>query len=629
MSVASRPEDSRVCHRRHDRSRPDNPDARDGLNPLARLVRAMLHLDPLFDRSDDTLQRLKLRSQHDDAGPCIDRQPRVLFVRHDCAQFVDPGVALRRHDAELSQMRPQGVDDLGALAYQHIARAVLHQLTLLFGRFDPHKAHGRSPNRFADRLGVSRIVFVALDVGLHILRRHQAHLVAELRQLARPIMRRGTGFHADQARRQCLEKRDHSAAPELLPRNHLLLGVDPVNLKYVLGDIYTDRGNLHLDGSPHVIRLRRSLYGTSMPGAGAVHHIRLGRADHLPGARIRGRCSPVSGPISVGRIGAALGHKQTYLDWQKSNPQAFGSATQSQASVRHITLFASKIMVVCRISSTAIGPICWVQRSPRRAMRNILWAGITAVVLSLGLADPVAAAPFEDGLAAYRRGDYATAMRLWRSLADQGNADAQSRLGFMYQNGRGVPQDDAAAVSWYRKAADQGNANAQVNLGFFYDEGRGGLQKDDREATRLYKLAADQGNADGQNNLGVNYRDGLGGVSKDDREAARLFKLAAVQGNANAQVNLGLMYAVGWGVQQDDDAARVWFNLAAAGGLRKALTSREAAKMTPEQIAEADQRFAEWLLETFGLEKRAALPASPQPTESAHPKPIVIADDNG
>src|SRR6266536_2838790 len=50
--IAARPEDSRVRHRRHDRSRPDNPDARDPLNPLACLARAMLHLDPLFDRSD-------------------------------------------------------------------------------------------------------------------------------------------------------------------------------------------------------------------------------------------------------------------------------------------------------------------------------------------------------------------------------------------------------------------------------------------------------------------------------------------------------------------------------------------------------------------------------------------------
>src|SRR4029450_8009106 len=75
--IASRPEDSRVRHSRHDRSRPDNPDARDRPNPLARLARAMLHLDPLFDRSDDTRQRFKLRSQHDDADPCIDRCPSL------------------------------------------------------------------------------------------------------------------------------------------------------------------------------------------------------------------------------------------------------------------------------------------------------------------------------------------------------------------------------------------------------------------------------------------------------------------------------------------------------------------------------------------------------------------------
>jgi hypothetical protein len=67
-------------------------------------------------------------------------------------------------------------------------------------------------------------------------------------------MRRGTSLHADQARRQSFEKRNHLAAPQLLSHNNLLLGVDPVDLKHVLGDIQTDRGNLHLDGSPHVIR---------------------------------------------------------------------------------------------------------------------------------------------------------------------------------------------------------------------------------------------------------------------------------------------------------------------------------------------------------------------------------------
>ena len=60
-----------------------------------------------------------------------------------------------------------------------------------------------------------------------------------------------------------------------------------------------------------------------------------------------------------------------------------------------------------------------------------------------------------------------------RHAAEQGDADAQSTLGFMYENGRGVPQDDAEAVRWYRLAAEQGNSLAQNNLGFMYGNGRG------------------------------------------------------------------------------------------------------------------------------------------------------------
>ena len=56
-------------------------------------------------------------------------------------------------------------------------------------------------------------------------------------------------------------------------------------------------------------------------------------------------------------------------------------------------------------------------------------------------------------MAASQREDYATAYRLWRPLADQGDASAQNNLSLMYNNGQGVPQDYAAAVSWYRKAA--------------------------------------------------------------------------------------------------------------------------------------------------------------------------------
>jgi TPR repeat protein len=58
--------------------------------------------------------------------------------------------------------------------------------------------------------------------------------------------------------------------------------------------------------------------------------------------------------------------------------------------------------------------------------------------------------------AAYDKGDYATALRLWQPLAEQGDVRAQTNLGLMFYTGQGVPQDLAVAVTWYRKAAEQG-----------------------------------------------------------------------------------------------------------------------------------------------------------------------------
>ncbi len=107
---------------------------------------------------------------------------------------------------------------------------------------------------------------------------------------------------------------------------------------------------------------------------------------------------------------------------------------------------------------------------------------------TLGLTAP-AWAGFDEGVAAYNRGDFATAIREWRPLAEQGNAKAQYNLGFMYRNGQGVPQDDAEAVKWYRKAAEQGNAKAQNDLGFMYSKGKG-VPQDYVQAHMWYNLAA-------------------------------------------------------------------------------------------------------------------------------------------
>ena len=103
----------------------------------------------------------------------------------------------------------------------------------------------------------------------------------------------------------------------------------------------------------------------------------------------------------------------------------------------------------------------------------------------LGLTAP-AWAGFKEGAAAYQRGDYATALRGFRPLAEQGDAGAQNNLGNLYKLGEGVPQDYAEAVKWYRKAAEQGSAAAQLNLGIMYEDGQG-VPQDYAETLKLYR----------------------------------------------------------------------------------------------------------------------------------------------
>ena len=146
-------------------------------------------------------------------------------------------------------------------------------------------------------------------------------------------------------------------------------------------------------------------------------------------------------------------------------------------------------------------------------------ARLAAFFLAASLSFPSLASPSEDANAAYRNGDYATALLLWSELAQQGDATAQSRLGVMYRDGRGVPRDNQRAVEWFRKAAEQGNASAQNNLGVMYENGRGGLPKDDKQAVEWYRKASEQGDAFGQNNLGVMYRYGRGGLPPDENQA--------------------------------------------------------------------------------------------------------------
>lgn len=105
-------------------------------------------------------------------------------------------------------------------------------------------------------------------------------------------------------------------------------------------------------------------------------------------------------------------------------------------------------------------------------------------------------------LAAYKTGDFKTAMQIYQALADEGDAFAQFSLGYMFRHGQGVTRDDAEALKWYRKAAEQGYASAQSNLGIMYQFGRGAPQDLD-VAAFWFSKASRQDDTTAQLNLMV------------------------------------------------------------------------------------------------------------------------------
>jgi hypothetical protein len=90
---------------------------------------------------------------------------------------------------------------------------------------------------------------------------------------------------------------------------------------------------------------------------------------------------------------------------------------------------------------------------------------------------------------AYDRADYRTSLSVWLPQAQEGDKEAQTYVGEIYEKGLGVPPDYAVAAVWYRKAAAQGHSRAQINLGFLYEKGLG-VEKDPLQALSWYRRAS-------------------------------------------------------------------------------------------------------------------------------------------
>jgi TPR repeat protein len=194
--------------------------------------------------------------------------------------------------------------------------------------------------------------------------------------------------------------------------------------------------------------------------------------------------------------------------------------------------------------------------------REQIAQSVTSFAMAVGISSPRDA---DAALAAFEKRNYDGAMKLAMPLAEQGDLRAQTLVGQLYYRGRGVKQDDYQAARWFKLAADAGDAAAQLHLGNMYAEGQG--------------------------------------VPQDSNEAARWYRRAADQGYAQAQYNLGLWYATAEGGVQDNVAAHMWFNLAAARFPTSDTRNRElavrnrdvvAARMTPDQVIEAQKLAREW-----------------------------------
>jgi TPR repeat protein len=167
---------------------------------------------------------------------------------------------------------------------------------------------------------------------------------------------------------------------------------------------------------------------------------------------------------------------------------------------------------------------------------------------------------YDDGVAAAKRGDYASALALWSPIAILGSGLLQEALGERYTYGVGVPKDNSEAAKWYRLAAQQGRAGAQDRLCYLYAIGRG--------------------------------------VKQDKTEAVKWCRLTAQRGDASAQFMLGVFYDYGEGLPQNYVKAHMWYNISASHTTdednKKYSDARDdvAAKMTPAQIADAQSLAA-------------------------------------
>src|SRR6516225_10632030 len=233
------------------------------------------------------------------------KNPIVFLVGDDREQFGRTVATFCRDDAELGQMPADRVRQHRSLTNEKLPAAMQHQARLLLFGLRRHKSHRRPSDRLADGARIVGIVFAALEIDLHIARRHQPHRVTERLKLAAPMVSSRTSLNANKARRQRCEKLQYFRSAEPLPDHHRAINIHSINLKNRLRDIETDRDNLAHGRLPSKWFVStQPPYGTSMPQSGRrpQHH---SLHIHKPGASAQCQLHPKCDRIGASQRNAA------------------------------------------------------------------------------------------------------------------------------------------------------------------------------------------------------------------------------------------------------------------------------------------------------------------------------------
>lgn len=201
-----------------------------------------------------------------------------------------------------------------------------------------------------------------------------------------------------------------------------------------------------------------------------------------------------------------------------------------------------------------------------------LVAAIAAALISA----PLSAQTVKAGIDAWQKADYASAVAIWRPLAERGDADAAFNLGQAYRLGRGVPLNLAVAKSWFEKAAEAGHLDAETTLGL---------------------LLFQNGN---------------------QAEGLKWLRRAAEQGEPRALLVYGTALYNGDGVTQDRVLGYAYVSRAATQGLAPA---KDTLAQLDSLMPEADRRKALMLAEAKAKPIAAPEPKQPKAMRVAQARP--------